>query len=221
MDLKSFYLSEKNPDKLVNEGVMTMFSELEGVRSELRAMLKPNGSQQAPARSCYDLFLCNPSFDEGYYWIDPNIGNSVDAIQVYCSRPGCSCLDCEGPTDSDSLQQWQGVAGKTFTSAGHELSCPIPVDQLGLLRLLSAEARQVFTYYQSSSSSSSSVNIEFLGAEGDSFAAQQITKEKLGKTRTDFSMAGEPENFPLKDFVAEEEEFGFSLGRACFCNHQD
>lgn len=67
MDLKSdsFYLSEKHPDKLVNEGVFTIFNELDQVKNELRALLKPNGSQQAPARSCYDLFLCNPSFDEG------------------------------------------------------------------------------------------------------------------------------------------------------------
>ena len=65
-DLKNtFYLSEKHPDKLINEGVFTMFNELDKVRSELRAMMKPNGSRQAPARSCYDLFLCNPSFEEG------------------------------------------------------------------------------------------------------------------------------------------------------------
>ena len=68
MDLKgtdSFYMSEKHPDKLINEGVFTIFNELDEVKRELRAMLKPNGSQQAPARTCYDLFLCNPSFQEG------------------------------------------------------------------------------------------------------------------------------------------------------------
>lgn len=65
-DLKNkFYLSEKHPDKLINEGVFTIFNELDKVKDELKAMLKPNGSQQAPSRSCYDLFLCNPSFEEG------------------------------------------------------------------------------------------------------------------------------------------------------------
>ena len=58
-------MSEKHPDKLINEGVFTIFNELDEVKRELRAMLKPNGSQQAPARTCYDLFLCNPSFKEG------------------------------------------------------------------------------------------------------------------------------------------------------------
>ena len=72
VDLKgtgTFYLSEKHPDKLINEGIFTMFNELDLVKSELKAMLKPNGSHQAPARSCYDLFLCNPSFEEGG-WTD-------------------------------------------------------------------------------------------------------------------------------------------------------
>jgi hypothetical protein len=68
VDLKTtFYLSEKHPDKMINEGISTMFNELDGVKNELRAMMKPNGSLQAPARSCYDLFLCNPSFEEGQW----------------------------------------------------------------------------------------------------------------------------------------------------------
>ena len=29
----------------------------------------------------------------GHYWIDPNIGGKQDALQVYCSKPGCSCID--------------------------------------------------------------------------------------------------------------------------------
>lgn len=61
----TFYMSEKHPDKLVNEGMFTIFNEMDEIKSELTAMLKPNGSQQAPARTCYDLFLCNPSFQEG------------------------------------------------------------------------------------------------------------------------------------------------------------
>ena len=68
VDLKkgtSFYLSEKHPDKLVHEGIFTVFNEIDIVKSELNAMLRPNGSQQAPARSCYDLFLCNPKLKEG------------------------------------------------------------------------------------------------------------------------------------------------------------
>ena len=65
VDLKSFYLSDKKPDKMLQEGIFTIFNEIDEMKSELKSMLKPNGSQQAPARSCYDLFLCNPSFEAG------------------------------------------------------------------------------------------------------------------------------------------------------------
>ena len=54
-----------------------------------------------------------------------------------------------------------------------QMTCPISTDQLGLLRLLSAEARQVFTLH------SSNTNVEFLGAEGEAFTTQQITRDKV------------------------------------------
>lgn len=52
---------------MLQEGIFTIFNEIDEMKSELNAMLKPNGSQQAPARSCYDLFLCNPSFEAGQW----------------------------------------------------------------------------------------------------------------------------------------------------------
>ena len=64
-DLKAFYLSAKKPDKMMQEGIFTIFNEIDKMKSGFNAMFKPNGSQQAPARSCYDLFLCNPTFEEG------------------------------------------------------------------------------------------------------------------------------------------------------------
>ncbi len=57
----------------------------------------------------------------GYYWIDPNVGNPQDALQVYCSRPGCSCLDCETPDNSAHSQQWPGAKDSLFSSLGHHV----------------------------------------------------------------------------------------------------
>ena len=94
-DLKGFkfYLSEDaGSDKLFNEGVLTIYNELDHLKSSLRELLKPNGTRYNPARTCYDLFLCYPSYEEGHYWIDPNLGSADDAMEVYCSKPGCSCL---------------------------------------------------------------------------------------------------------------------------------
>ena len=57
----------------------------------------------------------------GYYWIDPNVGNPSDAMQVYCKKPGCSCLDCEAPDNSASRKRWTGATDKYFTELGYEV----------------------------------------------------------------------------------------------------
>ena len=46
----------------------------------------------------------------------------------------------------------------------------------------------------------------------------RVRSLQLSSSRTDFTLSGEPEWFPLDDFVAQEDDFGFSLGRACFCD---
>lgn len=89
-----FYLSEDaGADKLFNEGVLTIYNELDELKHSLRELMKPNGTHGNPARTCYDLFLCYPSFPEGRYWIDPNMGSNDDAVEVYCRKPGCSCVE--------------------------------------------------------------------------------------------------------------------------------
>lgn len=99
LDLKSgntFYLSEDSgSDKLFNEGVLTIYNELDNIKQTLRELLRPNGTRNNPARTCYDLMLCNPTYSEGRYWIDPNLGSIDDAVEVYCAKPGCSCVDCQ------------------------------------------------------------------------------------------------------------------------------
>ncbi len=62
-------------------------------------------------------------FTTGYYWIDPNLGNIADAMQVYCSKPGCSCLECDIP--SAKPRQWQQKGGEYFTE--YEDGFPVQV----------------------------------------------------------------------------------------------
>ena len=45
----------------------------------------------------------------------------MDAIQVYCTKPGCSCLDCDTPDKSANPQHWPGVKDTPFTSLGHHV----------------------------------------------------------------------------------------------------
>lgn len=44
-----------------------------------------------------ELQLSHDFVAPGYYWIDPNLGGTHDAISVFCKKPGCSCLDCDAP----------------------------------------------------------------------------------------------------------------------------
>ena len=53
-----------------------------------------------------------------------------------------------------------------------QLTCPIPQDQLSLLRLLSSHANQVFSYRSSGS------EVEFVGANGEA-PDEQVNAEKV------------------------------------------
>lgn len=37
-----------------------------------------------PAQSCEHILNANATASDGFYWIDPNLGCSSDAISVYC-----------------------------------------------------------------------------------------------------------------------------------------
>lgn len=209
-----FYLSDKQGDKLFQEGVFTIFNEIDQMKNELDSMLRPNGSQSAPARSCYDLFLCNPKLQEGYYWIDPNLGSPSDAAQVYCSRPGCSCVDYNIP--EERAHTWSGQQGTPFSELPHsfQLTSEMAEDQLSLLRLLSSHGWQMFSF----ESSGSGEEMEFIMANGEVVRAGEFAVDKLSDLRTAITLEGEPELFPMEDFITKADKFGFELGRSCFCN---
>jgi collagen type V/XI/XXIV/XXVII alpha len=199
-------------DKLFQEGVMTFYNEVEKIRNTLYEVLKPNGSQAAPARTCYDLFLCNPDFQEGHYWIDPNIGGKQDALQVYCSKPGCSCIDHS--LQDSSVPTFHADAGdKPFSelSKGYELPWPVHIDQIALLQLLSSSATQEFRYYGGTE------KVDFVGADGEPLVVYDDEMTAL-KSRTDYMLSGEPEQFPILDFTPHDDTFGFEMGKACFCD---
>ena len=54
-----------------------------------------------------------------------------------------------------------------------QINCPIPSDQLNLLRLLSSTAKQELTVH------SSKQGIKFIGANGDTFDGEHIHEQKV------------------------------------------
>merc|ERR1719343_1976593 len=60
------------------------------------------GTADNPARSCRDLWLCHPDYQDGTYYIDPNGGCAKDAIEVYCNmkEKGSTCVN---PSQNSAL----------------------------------------------------------------------------------------------------------------------
>lgn len=88
-----------------------MYSSIYAMRQDLERIRKPVGTRDNPVRTCKDLFYGHPQFKDGecnrirsnlkererereqsctasfsgWYWIDPNLGMSDDAVYVFCN----------------------------------------------------------------------------------------------------------------------------------------
>lgn len=63
---------------------LDMYSSIYSMRQELDRIRKPVGTRDNPARTCKDLWFGHQQFENGWYWIDPNLGMTDDAIYVFC-----------------------------------------------------------------------------------------------------------------------------------------
>lgn len=131
---------------------------LKSLNSQIENLRSPDGTQKNPARTCRDLKLCHPEWKSGNYWVDPNIGSTADAIQVFCNmETGETCVYptiAKVPkknwwtTKSEDLKHiWFGETmngGFHFSYAQSGAAASI---QLNFLRLLSTEASQNITYH--------------------------------------------------------------------------
>jgi len=121
------------------------------MRIELEKIKKPTGTRNNPARTCQDLHYGHPQIKDGYYWIDPNLGMTDDAVKVYCnmSAGGETCVNPDVHASRmpnipwrKSTEGWYSTLRGGFRISYDSLG---PV-QLTFLRLLSNEAYQNFTY---------------------------------------------------------------------------
>merc|ERR1712156_1111585 len=73
--------------------LVTVYTDVYNMRIELEKMRKPIGTRDSPARTCKDLSHGHSKLEDGYYWVDPNLGMVDDAVKVYCNMTsGETCV---------------------------------------------------------------------------------------------------------------------------------
>ena len=110
---------------------------------------KPNGEKTYPAKTCRDLAVAYPEYESGNYWIDPNDGDSRDAIMVYCDlKKRASCI-FPSPSKSDEISYY-GKEAEIWLSeipSGMKMNYKADSNQLGFMQLLSTHATQNVTFH--------------------------------------------------------------------------
>lgn len=63
MDSEVFQLNDKVTTE--NEGMQEIFGSLHSLHEDIRGMRFPLGTKESPARTCQDLYLSQPKYDDG------------------------------------------------------------------------------------------------------------------------------------------------------------
>ncbi|XP_055742455.1 collagen alpha-2(I) chain-like [Salvelinus fontinalis] len=200
------YLSDK-PNSLL---IQTL---LDSLHQDLCLFIDPpDGTKKHPATTCLALWLFQPNFTIGMYYIDPNQGSPADAILVYCDFT---------------------AAPKTCLSPLHpQFGYPGPdVVQMRFIRLNSRLTSQNITY------SCQPGNRQGPGEREVKFLADTRRQSYLGTLRyygsseeldsgdrheSGFQFESEDLDLhPLRDLAVFgssdlTQEFGFTVGPVCF-----
>uniref|UniRef100_A0AAQ4S696 Collagen, type V, alpha 3a n=1 Tax=Gasterosteus aculeatus aculeatus TaxID=481459 RepID=A0AAQ4S696_GASAC len=229
------------------EGMEEVFATLSSMKTDVEVMRRPLGSFESPARTCKELMMVQPHYKDGDYWIDPNQGCHRDSIKVHCNftADGETCLypdkRIENVTawNKEKPGSWysQFRKGKQFSYSDRDGN-PVHVVQLTFLKLLSATAKQSFTYtcqnsagWFDSTSRSYQRALRFRGSNDEELtqaknpfinAVHDGCQFRKGQERTELQIDSPSAEFlPLIDVAAADfgngnQKFGFQVGRVCF-----
>uniref|UniRef100_A0A665U5L5 Collagen, type V, alpha 3a n=1 Tax=Echeneis naucrates TaxID=173247 RepID=A0A665U5L5_ECHNA len=231
------------------EGMEEVFATLSSMKTEVELMRKPLGTFESPARTCKELMMVQPDFKDGEYWIDPNQGCNRDSMKVYCNftADGETCLYPDKRFEMVKLAAWnkekpgswysQYRKGKQFSYNDRDGN-PVHVVQLTFLKLLSATAKQTFTYtcqnsagWFDNASRSYQHAIRFRGSNDEELtqakspfinAVYDGCQIRKGQERTVLEIdSPSAELLPIidvaaADFGSNNQKFGFQVGRVCF-----
>ncbi|XP_010022192.1 PREDICTED: collagen alpha-1(XI) chain-like, partial [Nestor notabilis] len=232
-----------------SDGMEEIFGSLNSLKQDIEHMKYPMGTQNNPARTCKDLQLCHPDFPDGEYWIDPNQGCSGDSFKVYCNftAGGETCIYPDKKSEGVRISSWpKENPGSWFSEfkRGKLLSYldvegnSINMVQMTFLRLLSASARQNFTYnchqsvaWHDASSDSYDKALRFLGSNDEEMsydnspyikALHDGCASRKGYTKTVIEInTPKIDQVPIvdvmiNDFGDQNQKFGFEVGPVCF-----
>jgi collagen type V/XI/XXIV/XXVII alpha len=241
---KSTSKKKKQKDEFSSK-FLDMYSSIYTMRQELDRARKPVGTRDNPSRSCRDLWYGYPHFENGWYWIDPNLGMVDDAIYVYCNMTaeGETCIhpdrhSAEMPNipwrkENDKVDWFSNLRGGfrfSYETVGSV--------QMTFLRLLSHEATQNFTYtcmnsvaWFNSKTENYDLSIRLLGENDVEIGYETAVKPTIlkdgcltgrAKSETVFEVRTKKTSFlPLIDFYPldyghQNQAFGFQIGSVCF-----
>nr|XP_014016011.1 unnamed protein product [Salmo salar] len=199
----------------------------------------PDGTKEHPATTCLELWLSQPNFTNGMYYIDPNQGSPADAILVYCDFTAApkTCLSPLHP--QVPMTAWLKDSGTNSSfhwlssmEKGFQFEYPGPdVVQMRFLRLNSRLTSQNIIY------SCQPGNKQRPGEREVKFLADTQRQSYLGTLRdcvsseeldsgerrdSGFQFESEDLNLlPLRDLAVFgssdlTQEFGFTVGPVCF-----
>jgi collagen type V/XI/XXIV/XXVII, alpha len=225
---------------------LDMYSSIYSMRQELDMMRKPLGSRENPARSCRDLWFGHQKFENGYYWIDPNLGMIDDAIYVFCNMTaeGETCIHPDIHSSQMPNIPWRKENDKTDwysnLRGGFKISCEtVGAVQMKFLLLLSQESYQNFTYtcmnsvaWFNSNSENYESSLKFLGDNDVEIGHEThgvkptvlVNGCRTGRTKSEtvFEIRTKKVDYlPVIDFYPldygqQQQAFGFQMGPVCF-----
>lgn len=230
-----------NSTSILHSTITNIYANVFIIRKEISHLRRPLGTKANPARTCKDLHYSHPNLEDGWYWIDPNLGVTDDAAKVFCTA-GETCVFPDAETSSTKMSAWKkdsDDAGKVWFSklrGGFRIGYgDAGVVQMRFLHLLSKEAYQNFTVTCTNSNAWFSQKtkdykhaLEFLSQTEEVLSARRngpnVPLDDCqygdGKTVFDFKTR-QPATLPIVDFLPsdygnEHQAFGFEVGPACF-----
>merc|ERR1740131_565202 len=142
---------KSRPQKDEDVDLITVYTDIYNIKIELEKIKKPLGTRNSPARTCQDLHYGHPQMNDGFYWIDPNLGVTDDAVRVYCNMTagGETCVYPDVHASRMPNIPWRKSHNGWYSTlrGGFRISYDSlgPV-QMTFLRLMSRQAYQNFTY---------------------------------------------------------------------------